>query len=144
MSPAMEPDDLLGMSLDQISSRGARTNKSGGGGVIGGGGATWSAARQGGGAPRGREGAAAGGMRSDMSSRPIQSVVGGGTLRSALASARAPQQQYSSSGPVRRAGVARGAREAAAPYSRPTRNPESVFDRLGERKIETRRRDGIG
>lgn len=71
-------------------------------------------------------------MRSEVS-RPQSSVVvsGGGTFRSAIASTtRAPA---SGSGPMRRQGVARGARETAAPYQRPTRGPDSVFNRLGER-----------
>lgn len=64
-------------------------------------------------------------MRSEVS------VIGGGggTFRSAIASTRAPQ---GSAGPIRRAGIARSARETAAPYQRPTRTAESVFDRLGE------------
>lgn len=140
----MEPNDLLGMSLDQLSHRGTRTNKSGSGGGGGGGGA-WFADRQqggGGGGARGRDGGGGGGMRSEVS-RPQSVVAGGGTFRSAMASARAPQQYASSgSGPIRRAGIARGARESAAPYQqqRPARATESVFDRLGER--ERGERDG--
>lgn len=128
----MEPNDLLGMSLDQISHRGIRPNKSGadrGGGGDGAGG-NWAGNRQG--VPRGRDGGGGGGMRSEVS-RPQPSVVaGGGTFRSAIAFARAPQQVSSSAGPIRRSGIARGARESAAPYQRPTRATESVFDRLGE------------
>lgn len=117
--PAIRMADLLDMSLDQTSSRGSRVSKLGG---------SSSSAWQGG--SRGREG---GGMRSEVS-RPQSSVVvsGGGTFRSAIASTtRAPS---SGSGPMRRQGVARGAREMAAPYQRPTRGPESVFSRLGERE----------
>ena len=83
-------------------------------------------------------------MRSEVS-RPQSVVAGGGTFRSAMASARAPQQHSSSaSGPIRRAGIARGARESAAPYQqhRPARATESVFDRLGERERERGERDG--
>ena len=137
--PAMEPNDLLGMSLDQLSTRGTRPYKSGSGGSGGGGGGAWFADRHGGGA-RGRDGGGGGGgMRSEVA-RPQSGVAGaGGTFRSAMASARAPQQypssQSSGSGPIRRAGVARAARESAAPYQqRPARNAESVFDRLGERE----------
>lgn len=114
--------DLLNMSLDQISSRGGRSSNGGGAGGRG----SWQ------GGPRGRDG---GGMRSEVQvSRPQSSVVvgGGGTFRSAIASTtRAPS---SGSGPMRRQGVARGARESAAPYQRPTRGSESVFDRLGEQQ----------
>lgn len=118
-APCKQMADLLDMSLDQTSSRGSRVSKLGG---------SSSSAWQGG--SRGREG---GGMRSEVS-RPQSSVVvsGGGTFRSAIASTtRAPS---SGSGPMRRQGVARGAREMAAPYQRPTRGPESVFSRLGERE----------
>lgn len=70
------------------------------------------------------------------------SIAGGGTFRSAIASARAPQSTVGGggAGPIRArtAGVGRAARtEATAPYrsQRPTRAPESVFDRLGEDKV---------
>eukprot|EP00752_Nemacystus_decipiens_P001657 g1610.t1 len=76
---------------------------------------------------RGREG---GGMRSEVS-RPQSSVVvsGGGTFRSAIASTT--RASASGSGPMRRQGVARSARETAAPYQRPTRGADSVYNRLG-------------
>lgn len=127
--PVMEPNDLLGMSLDQISNRNIRASNSSAGGD-----GAWSGGRQGGGV-RGRDGGGGGGMRSEVS-RPQSVVAGGGTFRSAIASTRAPQHQ-SSSGPIRRVGVARGARESAAPYQRPTRAAESVFDRLGERELDS-------
>lgn len=111
---------LLDMSFDQISSRGSRISRVGGSNSSS---SAWQDGSRG-----GREG---GGMRSEVS-RPQSSVVvsGGGTFRSAIASTtRAPA---SGSGPMRRQGVARGARETAAPYQRPTRGAESVYDRLGE------------
>lgn len=111
-----DPHDLLGMSLDHASHRDTRPSDSSGG--------VWSSAR--GGGARGREaGGGGGGMRSEVS------VIsgGGGTFRSAIASTRAPQ---GSAGPIRRAGIARNARETAAPYQRPTRGTESIYARLGE------------
>lgn len=125
------------MSLDQMSNRGSHPNKfdggDGGGGGGGGNRGSWSGGGGGGGA-RVREG---GGMRSEVVSRPQSSVVasGGGTFRSAMASTtRAPSF---GSGPVRRQGVARVARETAAPYQRPTRASDSVYNRLGERERES-------
>lgn len=111
------------MSLDQISSRSGRFNKTGSSsGAVGG---AWSGGGPVVGEARGRDGGG-GGMRSEIS-RP-QSVVGGGTFRSAIASTRASHQ----TGPIRRSGVARSARDSTAPYQRPIRTSESIFDRLGE------------
>lgn len=126
MAQAMDANDLMGMSLDQISDRNLRVKQAS---------STWSA-RPGGRIVAGSRDAGTsvggGGMRSQqMQATRTQSVVtvpGGGTFRSAIASTRAPQPL----GPMRRTGIARGARETAAPYQRPTRAPESVFDRLGE------------
>eukprot|EP00903_Cladosiphon_okamuranus_P018833 g17322.t1 len=106
----------LEMSLDQISSRGSRISRVGGSSS-----GAWE------------DGYRGGGMRSEVS-RPQSSVVvdGGGTFRSAIASTtRAPVS--GGSGPMRRQGVARVARESAAPYSRPTRGADSVYNRLGGR-----------
>ena len=120
----MDPNHLRRMSLDQVPSRGSRISK-----VVGSsdGGNNWPGGRPGVGEARGRDGGG-GGMRSEIS-RP-QPVVGGGTFRSAMASTRASH----SSGPTRRAGLARSARDSTAPYQRPTRAPESIFDRLGENR----------
>ena len=125
--------DLLNMSLDQISSRGGRSSNGGSGGR-----GSWQGGGGGGGGGGARARDGVGMMRSEVS-RPQSSVVvsGGGTFRSAIASTtRAPS---SGSGPMRRQGVARGARESAAPYHRPTRGPESVFDRLGKEQAQRAR-----
>lgn len=130
------PADLLNMSLDQTSNRGYRVNKVGGGDGGGGGDrGLWSGGGGGGGGARGREG---GGMRSEVASRPQSSVVvsGGGTFRSAMASTtRAPSF---GAGPARRQAVGRTARDSAAPYQRPTRASDSVFNRLGKKRERER------
>lgn len=131
MAQAMDANDLMGMSLDQISDRNLRVKPGAGAWSERAGGRTIGSGRDAG------SGVGGGGMRSQqMQSARAQSVVtvpGGGTFRSAIASTRASQ----SSGPIRRAGLARSARDTAAPYQRPTRAPESVFDRLGESFLRT-------
>lgn len=126
MAQAMDANELMSMSLDEISDANLRLKHGSG---------VWSERSSGRTIGSGREGGSSvggGGMRSQqMQTGRTQSVVtvpGGGTFLSAIASTRAPQ----SSGPIRRAGVSRGARDSTAPYQRPTRAPESVFDRLGE------------
>ncbi|CAB1116877.1 unnamed protein product [Ectocarpus sp. CCAP 1310/34] len=98
---------LLNMSLDQIGSRGG-----GGGGFRGG--------------ARVREG---GGMRSEVVSRPQSQVS---RPQSSVAGNFAARALSSGSGPMRRQGISRAARETAAPYQRPTRPSDGVHSRLGD------------
>lgn len=128
--------------MDQISARGgSRLNNKFGGGDDGGGGdrGSWS------GGGRVREGGG-GMMRSEVvASRPQSSVVvsGGGTFRSAMASTTRAPSFGSAAGPARRQGVARVARDSAAPYQRPTRASDSVFNRLGETEREREREGAV-
>lgn len=71
-------------------------------------------------------------MRSEVVSRP-QSLVS--RPQSSVAGNFAARALSSGSGPMRRQGISRVARETAAPYQRPTRPADGVHSRLGERAL---------